>query len=162
MESEPSSQTLYFPGGPSWSSSVLCPLERVSKDGCPDRWRSPTKWLCWWIVVCFMCSHEVTYVESHVCVKTSCLDDDLVRMSVLLGPFHWNTPISPDKRCRRRIVLVNNSQSSCERKCTCLVRCLYTVIGHLISIFKVCVSVYYMLCETTQRSCRHRSPWAYL
>jgi hypothetical protein len=45
---------------------------------CSDTWRSPTKRFSRWIVVCFMCAHESSYVYSHVCSKAPCFDDNLV------------------------------------------------------------------------------------
>jgi hypothetical protein len=47
-------------------------------------------------------------LSMSVCVKTSCLDDNLVVrfISVFLGPCHWNAPTRPDKRCCRKILLV--------------------------------------------------------
>ena len=40
---------------------------------------NPTKRFCWWIVVFFMCAHEISYVYSHVCARAPCLDDNPVR-----------------------------------------------------------------------------------
>ena len=74
MESEPSAQTFMFRGRP----IPLCDSEGVKMQ---LYWHveNPTERFCRWIVVCFMCEHESSYVYSYVCVKTSFLDDQLVR-----------------------------------------------------------------------------------
>jgi hypothetical protein len=50
----------------------------------------------------------------------------------------------------------------CERKWTCLVGRLYITNGLLSTIFKVCVFLWWILCEITQRLSCDRSPWFYL
>ena len=37
------------------------------------------KHFCRWIIGCFMCAHELSYVYSHVWSKAPCVDDNLVR-----------------------------------------------------------------------------------
>ena len=63
------------------------------------------KRFCRWVVVCFMCVHETSYVYSHVCScsKAPCLDDNQSTsfISVIWGPYHRNYPSSPDKTCYR-------------------------------------------------------------
>ncbi len=71
--------------------------------------------------MCFMCSHEISYVESHVCVKTSCLDDNLV-LWIHISVFE--TLSLEWKSGQERLSRDFAGQSSCELNCTCLVRCL--------------------------------------
>jgi hypothetical protein len=44
-------------------------IQSTCKYRCADTWRMPTKCFCRWIVVCFICDHEFSYVYSHVCAK---------------------------------------------------------------------------------------------
>jgi hypothetical protein len=85
MESEPSTQTFMFRVRP--SPPLL--IQREWKCSCTDTRRSSTKRFCWWIVVCFMCAHDNSYVYSHVCAKAPCLDDNLVRR-LDSNPYFWD------------------------------------------------------------------------
>ncbi len=60
------------------SENVLC-CKMTANTASTDSSRNRTQWFCRWIVVCFMCAHESSYVYSYVCTKESCLDDKLVR-----------------------------------------------------------------------------------
>jgi hypothetical protein len=123
--------------------------------------RSPTNRFCRWIVVCFMCAHEISYVYSHVCVKTPCFDDNLVRY-LHISAFGTFSRQSSSKVPTRHVTVWFCEPKFCERKRTCLVGALCNVIGILSTTYKVCVMRCYTLCGIAQGSCRDRSPWAYL
>ncbi len=47
-------------------------LQMVWKWNCTDSSRIRTKWFCRWIVVCFVCAHESSYVGGLSCVSCVC------------------------------------------------------------------------------------------
>jgi hypothetical protein len=70
---------------------------------------------------------EISYVESHVCVKASCLDDNLVlwfHISVL------ETLSLEYKDGQKRLSQDFAGQSTCERQFTCLT--LLDMVGLLL------------------------------
>jgi hypothetical protein len=91
-------------------------LQRLWKYNCTDGSRIRTKWLCLWIVTCFMCTHESSYVSS-------------------LGRYHRNVVTRPDKRYRDVIFLVKLVRTQVD----ILLGVLYTTNGLLNTVFKVCV-----------------------
>jgi hypothetical protein len=123
--------------------------------------RSPTNRFCRWIVVCFMCAHEISYVYSHVCVKAPCFDDNLVHY-LHISVFGTFSRQSSSKVPTGHVTVWFCEPKFCERKRTCLVGALCNVIGILSTTYKVCVMRCYTLCGIAQGSCRDRSPWAYL
>ena len=99
---------------------------------------SPKNLFCRWIVVCFMCAHEISYVYSHVCVKAPCFDDNLVRY-LHISAFGTFSRQSSSKVPTRHVTVWFCEPKFCERKRTCLVGALCNVIGILSTTYKVCV-----------------------
>jgi hypothetical protein len=118
--------------------------------------RGKEQWFCRVIVVCFMCPHDSSYVYSYlfICLQTGPLDSYQCFWDLITGTFMQDRTIDAAVRWYR--------PKLCERKRICPVGRLCIPNGLLSTIFKVCVLLWCMMYEITQRWSRDRSPWSYL